>query len=112
MSHRRASRTGEGTSKARRQYAPRLPPEQRREQLLDAALGLIIEQGYSGISIEAVARAAGVTRPVVYDHFQNLGRLLYSLIEREERYSLQQLEDVVPADPGDADPVGLLAGAV
>jgi AcrR family transcriptional regulator len=90
-----------------------MPPEQRREQLLDAALGVILEQGYSGISVEAVARAAGVTRPVVYDHFPNLGRLLYTLIEREERYSLQQLEDVVPDDPDDdADPVALLAGAV
>jgi AcrR family transcriptional regulator len=89
-----------------------MAPEQRREQLLDAALGVILEQGYSGISIEAVARAAGVTRPVIYDHFQNLGRLLYTLIEREEHYSLQQLEQVVPRDPGDADPTALLAGAV
>jgi AcrR family transcriptional regulator len=89
-----------------------MAPEQRREQLLDAALGVILDQGYSGISIEAVARAAGVTRPVIYDHFQNLGRLLYTLIEREERYSLQQLEHVVPDDPGDADPMVLLAGAV
>jgi AcrR family transcriptional regulator len=89
-----------------------MAPEQRREQLLDAALGVILEQGYSGISIEAVARAAGVTRPVIYDHFQNLGRLLYTLIEREEHYSLQQLEHVVPDDPGDADPTVLLAGAV
>ncbi len=109
---RRASTTGEISAKPRRPYAPRMPPEQRREQLLDAALGVILQQGYSGISIEAVARAAGVTRPVVYDHFQNLGRLLYTLIEREERYSLQQLEQVVPRDPGDADPVVLLAGAV
>jgi AcrR family transcriptional regulator len=53
-----------------------------------------------------------VTRPVVYDHFPNLGRLLHSLIEREERISLEQLEQVVPDDPGDKDPVELLAGGV
>ncbi len=58
--------------RARRPYAPRLPPEQRREQLLDAALCLIVERGYAGVSIEAVARIAGITRPVVYDHFPNL----------------------------------------
>jgi AcrR family transcriptional regulator len=89
-----------------------MPPGQRREQLLDAALSVILEQGYSGVSIEAVARAAGVTRPVVYDHFRNLGRLLQALVEREEHYALQQLEDVVPIDPGDHEPGQLLASGV
>jgi AcrR family transcriptional regulator len=89
-----------------------MAPEQRREQLLDAALGVIVEQGYGGVSVEAVARAAGVTRPVIYDHFSNLGRLLHALIEREERYALEELEHVVPEDPGDADPVGVLAAGV
>jgi AcrR family transcriptional regulator len=87
-----------------------MPPEQRREQLLDAALSVILELGYSGVSIEAVARAAGVTRPVVYDHFPNLGRLLHALVEREERYAVEQLEHVVPAAPGNGDP-GRLFGA-
>jgi AcrR family transcriptional regulator len=89
-----------------------MPPAQRREQLIDAALAVIIEQGYSGVSIEAVAREAGVTRPVVYDHFPNLGRLLHALVEREETISLQQLEQVVPDDPGETDPIELLAGGV
>jgi AcrR family transcriptional regulator len=101
-----------GTARARRPYAPRLPPEQRREQLIDAALGLIIEQGYAGVSIEAVARVAGVTRPVVYDHFPNLGRLLHALVEREERAALAQLEKVVPLDPGRATPPELLLRGV
>ncbi len=101
--------------KARRRYAPRMPPEQRREQLIDAALGVILEHGYGGVSIEAIARAAGVTRPVVYDHFPNLARLLHALVEREERYSLEQLEAVVPEIPNDAagsDPAEVLAEAV
>jgi AcrR family transcriptional regulator len=89
-----------------------MPPAQRREQLIDAALAVILEQGYSGVSIEAIAREAGVTRPVVYDHFPNLGRLLHALIEREEMISLQQLEQVVPDDPGDLDPIDMLAGGV
>ncbi|MGZ4182350.1 MAG: TetR/AcrR family transcriptional regulator [Solirubrobacteraceae bacterium] len=104
--------SAETGSKARRRYAPRMPPEQRREQLVDAALSVILEQGYGGVSIEAIARAAGVTRPVIYDHFPNLGTLLHALIEREERYSREQLELVVPDDPGDSDPVEVLAGSV
>jgi AcrR family transcriptional regulator len=96
----------------RRPYAPRLPAEQRREQLLDAALALIVERGYAGVTIEAVARIAGVTRPVVYDHFPNLGRLLHALVEREERIALSQLDRAVPGDPGRASPAELVLQGV
>ena len=68
-----------------------MAPEQRREHLIDAALEVILERGYAGVSIEAIAREAGITRPVVYDHFPNLNRLLHAVIEREERISLEQL---------------------
>src|SRR5437764_6817249 len=96
----------------RRRYAPRMAPAERREQLIDAALEVILEQGYGGVSIEAIARRAGVTRPVVYDHFPSLGRLLHARVEREERISLEQLEHVVPEDPGECDPIEVLAGGV
>ena len=95
----------------RRRYAPRMPPEQRREQLIDAALNVILKDGYRGVSIEAIAREAGVTRPVVYDHFPNLARLLHALVEREEHYSLGQLAFVVPEDPGE-DPVEFFSTGV
>ena len=78
-------------TKRRRRYAPRMAPEQRREQLIDAAIEVILERGYAGVSIEAIAREAGITRPVVYDHFPNLNRLLHAVIEREERIALEQL---------------------
>jgi AcrR family transcriptional regulator len=89
-----------------------MPPAERREQLIDAALVVILEQGYGDVSVKAVARTAGVTRPVVYDHFPNLASLLRALIEREEQYSLVQLEPVVPEAPGEGDPGELLADGV
>jgi AcrR family transcriptional regulator len=92
-----------------------MPPGQRREQLIDAALSMILERGYGGVSIEAIARAAGVTRPVVYDHFPNLPLLLHALVKREERYSLEQLDQVVPPVPGadgKTDPAEILSDAV
>ncbi|HEY2160193.1 MAG TPA: TetR/AcrR family transcriptional regulator [Solirubrobacteraceae bacterium] len=89
-----------------------MPPEERRQQLLDAALGVILEQGYAGVSIEAIARTAGVTRPVVYDHFPNLGMLLASLFEREEQSALAQLAEIFPGDPGAEDPAEVLARGV
>jgi AcrR family transcriptional regulator len=89
-----------------------MAPQQRREQLIDAALSVIIEQGYEGVSIEAIARTAGVTRPVIYDHFPNLGRLLQALIAREETYALAQLAEVVPDAPQEGDPAELFAAGV
>lgn len=91
-----------------------MAPGERREQVIDAALRVIVEQGYEGVSIEAIARTAGVTRPVIYDHFANLGALLQALIEREERIALGQLAEVVPdvAQAGSAEPVALLGSGV
>ena len=97
-------RASQPAARTRRRYAPRMAPGERREQLMDAAHRVIIEQGYAGVSIEAIARTAGVTRPVVYDHFANLGALVQALIEREERDALSQLDSVVPgigSAPGD-----------
>jgi AcrR family transcriptional regulator len=91
----------------RRRYAPRVPPEERRRQVLDAALGLIAEHGYSGVSMEAIAREVGVAKPVVYDLFRNLGELLNELLEREEQRALGTLAAVFPlagaaTEPGEA----------
>ncbi|MGH2908997.1 MAG: TetR/AcrR family transcriptional regulator [Solirubrobacteraceae bacterium] len=91
-----------------------MAPSERREQVIDAALQVIVEQGYAGVSIEAIARTAGVTRPVIYDHFPNLGGLLQALIEREERIALAQLAEAVPGPElaASADPVALLGSGV
>jgi AcrR family transcriptional regulator len=89
-----------------------MAPTERREQVVDAALRVIVERGYEGATIEAIARTAGVTRPVIYDHFRNLGELLEALIDREERYALAQIAQIFPADLGTSDPVDVLAGSV
>ena len=91
-----------------RRYAPRLPPEERREQLLDATLGLIAEKGYESVSMEGIARRAGVTKPVVYDLFGSLAGLLEALLAREEERALNQLAELMPAPAEDADPAKVL----
>lgn len=96
----------------RRRYAPRLPPAARREQLLDAALAVIERDGYAGLSIDSIARQAGVTRPVVYAAFDGLGPLLYALLDRQERRALEQLLAAVPAELGQEDPDAFLVEAV
>ena len=54
--------------------ARRLPPEQRRAQLAEAALAVAAEQGYAGLSLDDVAERAGVTRNLLYHYFPR-GRL-------------------------------------
>ena len=96
------------TEQKPRRYAPRLPPEERREQLLDATLSLIAETGYESVSMEGIARKAGVTKPVVYDLFGSLADLLEALLEREEERALMQLAELMPTPAEDADPAQLL----
>jgi AcrR family transcriptional regulator len=82
-------------STRRRPYTPRMPPAERRTQLLDAALAIIDRDGYGGVSIDAIAREAGVTRPVVYGVFDGLGNLLSALLDRQEERGLAQLRDAL-----------------
>jgi AcrR family transcriptional regulator len=96
----------------RRPYTPRMPPEQRRSQLLDAALAIIARDGYGGVSIDAIAREAGVTRPVVYGVFDGLGPLLYALLDRQEQRALAQLMEALPPELGSADPDSLVLATV
>lgn len=59
----------------------RLPAAQRREQLLDVAMTTFSEQGYHGASMNDVAAAAGVTKPVLYQHFPSKRELYLELLD-------------------------------
>jgi AcrR family transcriptional regulator len=76
----------------------RMKAPARREQLLDAAKAAVAEEGFHGVSIEAVARRAGITRPIVYRHFEDLGALLEALVERETVRALGQLREFLPRE--------------
>jgi len=70
--------------------------ERRRAQLLEVTEAIVGEQGFHAVTIEAVARRAGVTRPVVYGHFGDLDRLLGALVDREEGRAIAQLTAILP----------------
>lgn len=77
---------------AGRQRAAHLGPERRRPQVLDAALELFLEHGYDGTSMDAVAQAAGVTKPVVYACFPGKEELFRALLRREEERILEEIQ--------------------
>ncbi|MCC3769767.1 TetR/AcrR family transcriptional regulator [Streptomyces sp. UNOC14_S4] len=91
----------------KRPYAPRMAPAERREQLLDTALRIINTEGVAGVSVDAVAKAAGVTRPVVYGQFTDSNHILRDLLHREGERALAQIADTLPADLANADPVAV-----
>lgn len=84
----------------------------RREQLLDTTLDLVVDRGFHTLTIEAVAHAAGVTRPIVYKQFSDLSGLVDALIDREEDRALAQLARAIPNVPGDRDPDDLLVAGL
>ena len=47
----------------------RLSKQARREQLLDVAVAIVRTQGADGLTLVTLAEAAGVSRPITYDHF-------------------------------------------
>ena len=60
---------------------PRLSATARREQILDVALEVFGRAGYHGASMNDVADAAGVTKPVLYQHFDSKRELFRALLE-------------------------------
>ncbi|WP_433265039.1 TetR/AcrR family transcriptional regulator [Actinosynnema sp. CS-041913] len=99
-------------STTRRKYAPRLPPAQRRDQLLDGALALIAEGGFDALTMEAVARRSGVTKPVVYELFANRAEVISGLLAREAERATAQVLEAVPPGLDDRSPEDLYTDAV
>jgi AcrR family transcriptional regulator len=81
-----------------RQTRARMSATERREQLLDVTKTLVGEQGFHNLSIEAIAKRAGITRPVIYAHFEDLDALLEAMLEREALRALTQLGAIMPTE--------------
>jgi AcrR family transcriptional regulator len=67
----------------------RLTANERREVIERAATGLFAERGYRGASIDEIARRAGVSPPVLYDHFASKVDLYRRLLERTRNELLE-----------------------
>ncbi len=90
----------------------RVPQAERREQLLDVALTLVAEDGFAALSMEAIARRAGVNRVVIYRSFANLGVLITALMHREDQNVRGTLAGLIPQDPSGYEPDVVLYDAI
>lgn len=81
MKRKPATRTA---AKPRRKAAPatRLPREQRETQLIDVALQMFIDHGYQGTALDDIARAAGISRPIIYRLFGSKDAIYIACLKR------------------------------
>lgn len=77
----------------------RLPAAERREQLLTTSLLVFARDGYHGTSMNDVADAAGVTKPVLYQHFDSKHDLYLALLEDNG----DKLADIIAKATSEAD---------
>lgn len=59
----------------------RLPASERKEQILDVALTVFASKGYHDAKMNDIAKLAGITKPVVYQHFASKRALYLALVE-------------------------------
>jgi AcrR family transcriptional regulator len=70
----------------------RLPADQRRQQLIDVAREVFAEKGFHATSMDEVASNAGVTKPVLYQHFPSKRALYLELLQVTGAHLLRDLE--------------------
>ena len=80
---------------------PRLPRPERRRQLLAAARELFLTHGYAATTTKLIARAAGVSEVILYQHFSSKKSLYLELLQEARRATLErwQAEADRTADP-------------
>ena len=70
-----------------------MPADQRRQQLFAVARERFAEQGFHATSMDEIAEAAGVTKPVLYQHFPSKRALYVELLEETGRQLLTTLAE-------------------
>lgn len=72
----------------------RLPRAQRRAQLLTAAIDQFTQDGYHRTSMETIATTAGVTKPVLYQHFTSKDELYLEVVRSVGDHVVSELHDL------------------
>ena len=78
-------------AKGRRDGRARMTGKERREQLLDVGRSLFAQKGFDATSVEEIAQKAGVSKPVVYEHFGGKEGLYAVVVDREMRALLDSI---------------------
>ncbi|MDR0284433.1 MAG: TetR/AcrR family transcriptional regulator [Propionibacteriaceae bacterium] len=72
-------------------YRRRMTAAERRDQLIDVARRCFADKGFDGTSIEEIAARAGVSKPIIYEHFGGKEGLYAVVVDREVNTLLRAL---------------------
>ena len=76
----------------------RMTALQRRAQLIEVARGVFAERGFDAVSIEEIAAAANVSKPVVYQHFGDKESLYAIVVDREMTLLMSMMTQALTSD--------------
>jgi AcrR family transcriptional regulator len=77
----------------------RLTKDERRTRIMEGAARVFAERGYEAASLDEIAEAAGISKPVIYDHFESKRELHISLLDSHSRDMLAFMtERVITAE--------------
>src|SRR6476469_9482044 len=80
---------------APRQPGQRMPRSARRAQLLEAAQAAFVESGYHAAAMDDIAERAGVSKPVLYQHFPGKLELYLALLDQHSDALEQQVRSAM-----------------
>jgi AcrR family transcriptional regulator len=83
----------------------RMPRDQRRIQLLDAASEVFASKGYHAAAMDDIADAAGVSKPVLYQHFPSKLDLYLALLDQSCERLAEVVEEALASTEDNADRV-------
>ena len=83
------------TTRQARSAGPRLPRPARRRQLLGAAQEIFVAQGYHAAAMDDIADRAGVSKPVLYQHFPGKLDLYLALLDESARELVAIVRDAL-----------------
>src|SRR3984885_4286237 len=89
----------------------RLPRHERRRQLLDAALEVFVSQGYHAAAMDEIADRAGVSKPVLYQHFPGKLELYLALLDESVDILVQTVRDALRSTTDNRQRVAATFGA-
>lgn len=102
--------TGRATSGRGAPGRPRVPRTERQQQMIEAATELFSERGFAAVSMDDVAKAAGITKPLIYSYFGSKEGLFAACAEGAGSVLRGRLRDLVEGselEPGERLWIGI-----
>jgi AcrR family transcriptional regulator len=86
----------------------RLESPLRREQIAEAALTIVVEQGLGAVTVRRVAEAVGISAAALYRHYKNKGDILAAVLDEHHEYHMANVRRALSEGHGPLDTLRIL----